>query len=666
MADENLRMTATVVDGFSRPLTNLRNQLKQTTSAAPRDLKEMESGWRRVTNQIAEHSRALRTVLRPAFEELKSAVPVNFMPFGLAGIGVASLGVAIKGLHDFSGELRDLRVTTKETQLDINVLRAIEKVGEQAGVSAEKMRGAIGVFSNNMLEIKNRWGEVYNSLLAMNLGDLAGKLVAAPNMKAAIDAAFSGLAEIPDPVKRQRVSRMIFGTDDPSKIVALFGGDINKMVEEISQDLTKITPAMEKASEDWERSWQRMGHNLENFKLNTLGPTLKVVNELVEVLQKPITDFLPDFLGGAKAAQGTAGGLGGAGLKSSGGEALTDMQAQLEASRKRLAMLDQGLARAQEGGRVPAQEGLTAARERTVEEIVRLERSIRELSDQMKKANQGEVKAEKQSFLGPALGQPQFQLAGFGGLSRVGAGRLGSMRGAGAGTGGLDEVISPFNPAARTFDAKAPEIANRLQADFQLEPHQVAGILGNLGHESGGFTQMQERGQGAGRGGWGWAQWTGPRRRQFEEYAATNKLDPASDEANYGFLRHELRNRESGAIDALRRTRTREEATATFEHHFERAGVTALQSRLRWADRAAKAMGDGSEPLRTRTTDADAVLRRARDFYTGGQGAQKIEGSASLDININGMRPGMSAKASADGLFKDVNVRQARAMPMMD
>ncbi|MGO4287980.1 phage tail tip lysozyme, partial [Bosea sp. TAB14] len=112
-------------------------------------------------------------------------------------------------------------------------------------------------------------------------------------------------------------------------------------------------------------------------------------------------------------------------------------------------------------------------------------------------------------------------------------------QGAPAGGGGRGDSNAPIRGS--TFTQKAPGIINRLMADFGFTREQAAGIVGNLGHESGGLNELQERNPTSGRGGYGWAQWTGPRRRAFEAWAAEKGLDPASDEANYGFLRHELR-----------------------------------------------------------------------------------------------------------------------------
>jgi hypothetical protein len=106
--------------------------------------------------------------------------------------------------------------------------------------------------------------------------------------------------------------------------------------------------------------------------------------------------------------------------------------------------------------------------------------------------------------------------------------------GGGGGTGGPIGAMK-----GSSFDQKAGGVVQNLMSDFGLTKDQAAGLVGNLGAES-GLTAIQEKGVAAGTGGFGWAQWTGDRRVKFNQYVAENKLDPTSDEANYGFLRHEL------------------------------------------------------------------------------------------------------------------------------
>jgi hypothetical protein len=153
------------------------------------------------------------------------------------------------------------------------------------------------------------------------------------------------------------------------------------------------------------------------------------------------------------------------------------------------------------------------------------------------------------------------------------------------------------------FDKKAPGVIAKLMDAFKLTELQAAAILGNIGHECAGFTQLQERNPRGGRGGYGWAQWTGPRRRAFEEYCQEKRVAPESDEANYGFLQHELSTTEHGAISALRGQDDLINTVITFERVFERAGVKHYMSRIRWARRALTSYNklmfelDGVEPI---------------------------------------------------------------------
>ena len=132
------------------------------------------------------------------------------------------------------------------------------------------------------------------------------------------------------------------------------------------------------------------------------------------------------------------------------------------------------------------------------------------------------------------------------------------------------------------FRSMAPGIMQRLIADFELTDFQSAGILGNIGTECMGFHAMHELGQPDGKGGYGWGQWTGPRRQQFFDWCDNNGLDWESDDANYGFMAHELKTSECGAISALLKTTALDAAVVAFERNYERAGVPNYDSRESW------------------------------------------------------------------------------------
>jgi hypothetical protein len=146
------------------------------------------------------------------------------------------------------------------------------------------------------------------------------------------------------------------------------------------------------------------------------------------------------------------------------------------------------------------------------------------------------------------------------------------------------------------FRATAPAYMRKLVADFPtLDLQDAAAIFGNLGHESLGFTKLQEinptvKGS---KGGYGWAQWTGPRRRAFEAWCKKHGKNPAADATNYAYLYLELKGlegTESGAIGKVSAAVGLDAKVIAFERAYLRAGVKHDDSRLAWARIAADAV----------------------------------------------------------------------------
>lgn len=180
------------------------------------------------------------------------------------------------------------------------------------------------------------------------------------------------------------------------------------------------------------------------------------------------------------------------------------------------------------------------------------------------------------------------------GLGRQGAAGTPARLGAAAGPG---------------FLGRAGSLMRDLMGNFGISSAQAAGLVGNLGFESAGLTPgMQERGVKAPHGGLGYAQWTGPRRRAFEAWAAANNLSTSSEEANRGFLIHELATTDVGrrTLNALRGTGTVEEATwsvgQTFEHPrgTSPTNLPGYGSRLRWARQAFGALDPAASTVANR------------------------------------------------------------------
>ena len=144
--------------------------------------------------------------------------------------------------------------------------------------------------------------------------------------------------------------------------------------------------------------------------------------------------------------------------------------------------------------------------------------------------------------------------------------------------------------AHNTFKAEAPVGMGILIKRFHLLDFQAAGVMGNFGRESGGFTNLRES-KTPGVGGYGFGQWTGPRHRMFLNWCAKHGLEWHTPEANWGYLAHELsgedrRNNYAYVVAHLHESKTLEEATRAFMHYYERPGIPALSSRLHWAQMA--------------------------------------------------------------------------------
>ncbi len=219
------------------------------------------------------------------------------------------------------------------------------------------------------------------------------------------------------------------------------------------------------------------------------------------------------------------------------------------------------------------------------------------------------------------------------------------------------------------FKEKAPAIIKRLMEQYALRDFQAAAIPGNFGRETAGFTKLREMmGRGAsyrekpeGKGGYGWAQWTGSRARSFLSLSKGMGLDWHSDEANWANLTHDLSGPYHKTVEALRKTHTLGGAVRSFERTFERAGIKALRDRLEWAKKGLRALhGSQSGP------GAGINLLESARKAEMTQQSQKVVGDASLRIDLHGFPKGTKTKGEINGMFKTLTMYRGLAAPMAD
>jgi hypothetical protein len=180
------------------------------------------------------------------------------------------------------------------------------------------------------------------------------------------------------------------------------------------------------------------------------------------------------------------------------------------------------------------------------------------------------------------------------------------------------------------FRERAPLIMRRLMSEFGIDATSAAAIVGNLGHESSGFKSLQEIKPlvPGSRGGYGYAQWTGPRRVAYEKYCTDNHLDPRSHEANVGFLVWELRNTEKTAIPAVKRAEGLHNKVVAFELAFERAAAQykAYPSREKWATLALTLYTPGGAVASPEGPKAPASLPTPSKLPTTKEDAKEVGG----------------------------------------
>jgi hypothetical protein len=158
------------------------------------------------------------------------------------------------------------------------------------------------------------------------------------------------------------------------------------------------------------------------------------------------------------------------------------------------------------------------------------------------------------------------------------------------------------------FNKWAVIFIDLLMKDFDLSLNDAVAIVGNAGHESGGFKSLQEKKPvvPGSRGGYGIMQWTGSRRREYEAYCKRNSLDPANMMSNYMFLFVELKGWEGdNALPALKAAPTLEKKVESFMLKFLRPGTPHLDSRQVWAKRALAAYNAGKPAVQPPTAPSE-------------------------------------------------------------
>jgi hypothetical protein len=110
--------------------------------------------------------------------------------------------------------------------------------------------------------------------------------------------------------------------------------------------------------------------------------------------------------------------------------------------------------------------------------------------------------------------------------------------------------------------------------------HVAQGVAMNFKDESGLNPGVNEQNPASGRGGFGLAQWTGDRRDNLENYAASQGVPASDPNVQMDFFMRENGGPEASAWSHVMNTNTPQEAAAAFVNHWERPREDYKQARI--------------------------------------------------------------------------------------
>lgn len=156
---------------------------------------------------------------------------------------------------------------------------------------------------------------------------------------------------------------------------------------------------------------------------------------------------------------------------------------------------------------------------------------------------------------------------------------------------------------AANIASPAMHAMNRIVNELGISPTAASGIVGGLMHESGGdTTDISTTAKNPTSGAYGIAQWLGSRYDDLVAFAEENNADPNDLDTQISFIIHELKGKESGALQEILKAQTPDEAGRLADQFYERSEGTD-EIRNRKASNAQKIydmfMNGGADPSAT-------------------------------------------------------------------
>jgi hypothetical protein len=674
MADEQLRMTAEVVDKFSKPLRDLQKALRDVKQPpAAREMREQFAGVSKAANEAAQS-------IRNGFGAAVGALGLTSLS---AAGAIAAIVASVKGMSSATSELKAF---SRETGLSTQRLRELEALGDRFQIAPDTVKSGVQTFTNQLYEIRRRYGETYGWLHA-TAPQFAEQLVGSKSVEEAVGRALGYLAKIEDPHKRQVFAEKLFGSGMFGRFGAEGLAKLQEQLADVRKSLGELPKGAEESAEKFDRSLKALGDTLrgirDEFGAGLLPGFSKELESLRTEIAKPefkafVNDFALGLLKTTKEVIGTIKELKD-GLtwfydrSSNPVKKLTPEElkkANEEYYKPKIADLQHKLAELDalpepEGGMWSASPKVVkGARDKQrvflEDEIKRLERAMKEgVKDGLK---EGGASIQPQSFDGTAIGGgARIWNASLGGggfsLPRLQRGGGGSARDTDTsgpmlkwevGRGGSAKAASRTSMMSYAMDQLrkegVPEANLRAAAAHLVgQADMESGLDPNKSHDGGtGYGIYGARDPSPGRG----------RKTNMLRWLKENGYAANSAEGQMRYMAHEAMGKNYPTtrgilMNANPNAMGRDSRAVT--HEFEAPKVDNDRSGA--VGRAYKVGPDNSL-----SRMGDSLMKR-------GAGAQKIEGDASVNINLNGFPRGTKFSTESSGMFKDIKLNRGRQMP---
>ncbi len=216
--------------------------------------------------------------------------------------------------------------------------------------------------------------------------------------------------------------------------------------------------------------------------------------------------------------------------------------------------------------------------------------------------------------------------------------------------------------------------------ELGYEPHIAAGLTGNLMQESG--VAINPRAIGDSGNAFGMAQWNGPRKQAYLDFATARGTGPANIDTQIAFLDHELKTSEQAAAARILAAPDARTAAEIASNEFWRPGTPHLDRRMAYAgtvmqqyERGQVPRWDGARAAGTDTATGFTAYATSRPFT--GTGQVMVGDNLRLDVTYQvvdmstlrqaggDLQPRDRARAASDAWVNDTAARldPAQLMP---